>query len=370
LEEGDRLAADDIFDIHNEWLYWLFDPRLHGDPLAFVLSKNLSRRHLSESQRAIVAGRLANMRRGERTDVGPSANSQKMSTAAAAMALNVSKRSATRGRKVVQFALPEVTEAVERGRIKVSVAEQIAAQSPERQLEIIGSLPRDAEGRLTPQIKKALQPMIREIRKEKIAAKFANGKKDRPDRNAEMLPDKKFGVAIDDFEFEWDHEPSWEEAGTERQPAMHRDSPDDARWPEEIVARCAERFACLADDCVLFRWTTIPDLDVALQVLKLQGFRYVTCLVWNKLRPDDVRGLGHWFIDEQEIVLVGVRGRVDAPSTAHFRSSFSSQVDSPGKRPDDLHEIIEFHWPDTPKLEFNARRVRPGWATWDLRCPA
>jgi ParB-like chromosome segregation protein Spo0J len=44
-------------------------PYTGDDPLSFVLSMNLQRRHLDESQRAMIAARLATMRRGERTDL-------------------------------------------------------------------------------------------------------------------------------------------------------------------------------------------------------------------------------------------------------------------------------------------------------------
>jgi ParB-like chromosome segregation protein Spo0J len=59
----------------------VYRPLLSVDnPLQFVLDKNLQRRHLNESQRALIATKIANMRQGERTDIEPSANLQKVAT--------------------------------------------------------------------------------------------------------------------------------------------------------------------------------------------------------------------------------------------------------------------------------------------------
>ena len=118
---------------------------------------------------------------------------------------------------------------------------------------------------------------------------------------------------------------------------MHYETAADAHTPEEIVARCAERFACLADDCILFKWSTGPHLPIAMKVLELQGFKYVTSLVWNKERAGEARGPGYWFTGEHEIVLVGVRGKVVPPAVAHFRSTPSS-TKATVIRPEDSEE--------------------------------
>jgi ParB-like chromosome segregation protein Spo0J len=108
-----------------------------NDPLAFVLSKNLHRRHLTTSQRAMIADDLANMRQGERTDMEPCRNSGKVNQSEAAKKLNVSRDSVQQAHKVRTKAVPEVAEAVESGKMPVSVAAKLADAPPEEQREAI-----------------------------------------------------------------------------------------------------------------------------------------------------------------------------------------------------------------------------------------
>ena len=69
------------------------------DALGFVVSKNLHRRHLNESQRAQIAAEIANMPQGFRSDQ-PSANLQKViSVPKAAELMNVSPRSVATANK-------------------------------------------------------------------------------------------------------------------------------------------------------------------------------------------------------------------------------------------------------------------------------
>ena len=98
-----------------------FETYTGSDPLGFVISKNLHRRHLTESQRAMVAANLATMRQGARTDLSPIGE---MSQSQAAELLNVGKRSVDRAKIVLSEGSPELIQAVQAGELSVSGAEE------------------------------------------------------------------------------------------------------------------------------------------------------------------------------------------------------------------------------------------------------
>jgi hypothetical protein len=106
----------------------------NDDPVAFVISRNVHRRHLTESQRAIAAAKLANMARGGfRSDAinadrsGESAD-LRISQEDAAKALNVSRRSVQKAAKAIKEGTPDLVEAVRDG--KVSVSKAVASLKP------------------------------------------------------------------------------------------------------------------------------------------------------------------------------------------------------------------------------------------------
>ncbi len=94
------------------------------DAAAFVVSLNLHRRHLSESQRAMVAARLATLTHGGDRKSNQVANLQvdSLTQAGAAELLSVSARSVAAAKKVAEEAPPEVVKAVEQGAMSVSLA--------------------------------------------------------------------------------------------------------------------------------------------------------------------------------------------------------------------------------------------------------
>lgn len=349
-----------------------FDSARDGaDPLQFVIDLNINRRHLTESQRAMAAARIATMRQGERTDLSgePSANLPKVDQSSAAEMLNVSERSLRSAKAVQRDAIVPIQSAVDRGDLPVSSAEALASLPKQEQEAIVLTLPRNAAGELTADARKQLAPIIKEVR----AVKQREKKEKRTQREVELgaririMPDKKFGLVLEDFE--WDHKPYSRETGMDRHPANHYPTSVDAHTPEEIVARTADRFACAAPDVVSLFWTTIPHLAIALRVIELRGLTYKSHVVWNKERNGNARGPGYWVTGEHELLLISTRGNVVAPDTAHFRSSFSAPVGEHSAKPDFQYEFAEFHFPNLPKLELNARRARPGWDAWGFEAP-
>ena len=124
--EGQRLRAELIHPDLGNWqtpsgLFRVFDPGRYGDPLEYVISKNLDRRQLDDIQRASAGAKISNYKRG-----GDRSKPGGLSVADAARIVNVAPRQIERARVVHSAGVPEVREAIDRGDIALSVAEKIA----------------------------------------------------------------------------------------------------------------------------------------------------------------------------------------------------------------------------------------------------
>ena len=113
--------------------------RQDENPLQFIVSFNVRRRHLDESQRGMVAARIANLGQGARTDLASieAKSDGRLSQVDAARLLNVGRATVQRATTVVEIGAPELIEAVDRGIIKLNEAERIAKLSSERQRAIV-----------------------------------------------------------------------------------------------------------------------------------------------------------------------------------------------------------------------------------------
>jgi hypothetical protein len=109
-----------------------FEEYTGDDPLGFVVSLNLPRRHLNESQRATIAAKLATMPQGgdRKSEKAKSVEASPPKTVKeAARLMNVSPRSVHTAKEILREAPPEAVTAIERGeRTVTEVAREVKAK--------------------------------------------------------------------------------------------------------------------------------------------------------------------------------------------------------------------------------------------------
>lgn len=127
LDGRNRLRACEMAGVAPRYVEWDGE----GDPVAWIVSKNLHRRHLDTAQRAMIGARLlehfrpgAEERRREHAGTAPGrqadtsgkfARSDSRARDDAARAVNVSPRSVEHASRVLERGVPELVEAVEAG---------------------------------------------------------------------------------------------------------------------------------------------------------------------------------------------------------------------------------------------------------------
>lgn len=341
---------------------------IEGDPLAWVISANLHRRHLDDGQRTMVAAKLADMGHGGKRvakakpeeqaadrPVDPaSAEPAGMTQAQAAQALNVSERNVRRAKAVIERGAPELVAAVEKGAVAVTLAEEVARLPKDEQTKLVRDLdPGVLFSAVKPVIDRQRKALVEQKKAKRAAKEQALGAKQR------ALPTKKFGVIYADPE--WDFV-TRSEAGKDRAAANH--------YPvspfEVIKARPVQDIA--ATDCVLFLWVTVPHEELGHQVMKAWGFDYKSQMVWTK--TGGAPGTGYWSRVDHEILLIGTRGKPPCPAPGTQSSSvIEAPVGEHSEKPEAFAELIERYFPSLPKIELNARKARPGWDVWGYEAP-
>ncbi len=311
------------------------------DPVAYVISLNLRRRHLDESQRAMVAAKLATLK------LGDNQHSEGSSIEGASRLLNVGHASVERAKAVQRAGTPELIHAVERGAISVSAAADVATLPAQDQREIVARGEREIL-RAAQEIRSRKAETRRAERIERLAATC----------NQPFPSDRRYAVLYADPP--WHFEVYNEESGIERAAGNH--------YPTmELAEICALSVADIAtDDAILFMWTTAPHLGESFEVLEAWGFEYKSNAVWVK----DKLGLGYYVRNRHELLLIATRGDFPCPQPANRPSSV---IEAPrrehSRKPDEAYELIEAMYPELPKIELFARNSREGWAAWGNEAP-
>jgi len=122
----------------------------------------------------------------------------------------------------------------------------------------------------------------------------------------------------------------------------------------------------MADDSVLFLWTTDPLLPQALEVMAAWGFAYKTvAFTWVKTSDSGggtyPMGLGYWTRANPEMCLLGTRGSPKRRDKAVPKLLFAYRGQHSEKPVEVNHRIRRLV--DGPYIEIFARRRVEGWAT-------
>jgi len=309
------------------------------DPVSYVVSLNLRRRHLSESQRAMVAAKLATLKDGQRADLV-----EGLPIGRASEMLNVGERSVARAREVQEHGAPELIHAVEQGSVSVSAAADVATLSAQEQREIVARGEREIL-RAAQDIRARKAEIRRAERIERLAATC--------NQSAPFPSDRRYAVLYADPP--WHFEVYNEESGIERAAGNH--------YPTmSLEDICALPVLSLATPAAaLFMWTTVPHLRESFQVLDAWGFEYKTNIVWVK----DKIGLGYFVRNQHELLLIATRGDMPTPLSANRPSSvITAPRREHSRKPDEAYALIERMYPELPRIELFARQTRLGWAAW------
>lgn len=273
------------------------------DPLKYVISKNLTRRHLNESQRAVIAGKLETVGQG-RPNV-KDANWHVYRFEAASM-LNVSPRTVARV-KAVEKAAPELIVKIERGEMTAHEAEKKVKEEKRKE-----SIKQQREG-----IEKGVEKPI-----------------------------GLFDVISLD--------PPWP-YGTEYDPNGRRAANP---YPEMSLEEIKALEIPAADNSILWLWTTHRFMRYSFELLDHWGFRDVAIVTWVKHRI----GLGQWLRSQTEFCIMAVKGKPLVDLTNQSTVIYAV-VRNHSRKPDEFYKMVDSLCVGR-KLDYFSREQREGWSQY------
>jgi len=306
-----------------------------GSLVAFVVSLNLHRRHLTSGQQAMIAAEVLPMleveakeRQGRRSDLEPIGENlfgdfvQKIeqsdpmasrSIEQAASMFSTNRQYVADAKRLMQDA-PDLAEQVKTGDMKITEAR--------RQLN---------------QRQKAESP---------------------------PLPTNKYRVIYADPPWKYSNNGAIETAnGREVFTRVEQHYP--TMSIEELCAMGPDVQAMTEPDAVLFLWTTSPMLEVAFDVINSWGFKYKTSVIWNKMRHT----WGHYVSVRHELLLICTRGSC-TPDANELPNSVQSieRSDRNSEKPEQFRQMIDQMYTYGRRIELFSRTNVDGWEVWGNEC--
>jgi N6-adenosine-specific RNA methylase IME4/ParB-like chromosome segregation protein Spo0J len=310
-----------------------------GSLISFVVSRNLARRHLTSSQKAVVAleierqlAKEARAQQGARTDLLQTIAKgfQPINAATQAATIVGTNRQYVSDAKRIQRTVPTLLNAVQNGTFTIPEARSLASL-PNHQRETVLNL---VETRQARTIKEG-------IRKTRLAAQVSAIETMQPPRG-------QYHVIVAD--------PPW--TYTKRTDDLtHRGTtPYPAMTVEEISAMPVQDLAYT--NCILWLWTTNAFMGEAHHIASTWGFHVKTILTWAKNRM----GVGDWLRGQTEHCLMAVRGR-PVVTLKNQTTLLQGSVREHSRKPAEFYQLVESLCPGT-KCELFAREPRAGWTVF------
>lgn len=320
LDGRNRVRACEQLGVEPPTRVWSGD----GSPLAFVVSTNLKRRHLSESQRAVIAVQLlpefaAEAKERQRQHGGTAPGKPK--------SLSAPVREVTGGKAA-------------------QVAADAAGVSP-TYIEYAAKLKAEAPGLfdLVRSGQKTITEAVRDMHHAEQRAKV------------DELPAGKYRVIYAD--------PPW--AYSDK--TLDKYGPAERHYPTTSIDElCAFPVAGLAaDDAVLFLWSTSPMVMEANKVIEAWGFRYKAMFVWDKVKHN----FGHYNSVRHELLLVATRGNCTPDTSKLFDSVVTVERSrTHSEKPEIFRQMIDELYPHGRRIELFARKKHERWEGWGAEYPA
>lgn len=339
LDGRNRYEACHRVGVEPYLLTWEDELSPTASPTAFVLSKNLRRRHLNETQRAVI---------GEE-------------------ALELFEAEAKKRQKTGKAASEPPPTLAPRG-AKVAAPEPAAPKPPKSGKGKAAAAAAKAVGASTRSVERAKAVLAKkpELREQLKAAKLTLKQAEKAIRKEEQLknvleyrpPVGTYSVIVADVPWKYDDEldGSDQVRGATPYPPM----------PLEEILKVKPPAAA---DCALWFWTTNAFLidGTAAQVVKAWGFEAKALYTWRKVTKDgaDRLGTGHYGQNVTEHLILAVKGKpvingggvpniFDAPRTSRH-----------SQKPDAFFPIAERVTPCAPeaRIELFAVDPREGWVT-------
>ncbi len=286
------------------------------DVVSFVISLNLHRRHLNESQRAMAAARLANLGEGRPKKT---ASIEAVSQKVAAGLVNVSRPSVGRAKKVLTNCDKKLVAAVDRGEVTVADAASIATKGHPAQIKALEMV---AEGKAST-VKAALQ-------KRDLAQRI----RDAENHNQMMIAAGAFDVIVATL--------PWEDEEIQSMPL------------EELKKLDIPR----ASNCVLWLWTTSWHMFEALLLIRCWLFVTVDIFTWVK----DIDKT------KTEFCIMATCGKPKF-NRANLRPAMVIHELSreKGRKPNEFYKMVEGYCIGR-RLDFFSHERRDGWEQHGYDC--